>query len=201
MQAANATPSAKLTLAAAVLWPSNSMLRNIVLALLGSVAIALSAKIQIPFWPVPMTMQSFVILLIGVAYGARLAGATVGLYLLEGALGIPVFAGAGAGLAYMSGPTGGYLVGFLIAATLVGWLAERGWDRTVLRATAAMALGHVLLFVPGVLWLSVLFGFNKAIQVGLLPFMGATVFKTVLGVAFLITFWSAISRRHQGKQS
>jgi biotin transport system substrate-specific component len=97
-----------------------------VLAVIGSILLTISAKIQVPFWPVPMTMQTLVVLVLGVAYGWRLAGATVLLYLAQGALSLPVFAGGG-GLAYMSGPTGGYLVGFLLAAVAVGWLAERGW--------------------------------------------------------------------------
>ena len=104
--------------------------RGIVLAVIGSILLTISAKIQVPFWPVPMTMQTFVVLVLGVAYGWRLAGATVLLYLAQGALSLPVFA-AGGGLAYMSGPTGGYLVGFLLAAVAVGWLAERSWARSV----------------------------------------------------------------------
>src|SRR5690349_15200312 len=116
------------------LWPAGAtpVIRWAVLALAGSLLLTASAKAQVPMWPVPMTMQSFVVLVIGMAYGARLAGATVALYLLEGALGLPVFAGTpekGIGLAYMAGPTGGYLAGFAVAAVAMGWLAERGWDR------------------------------------------------------------------------
>ena len=104
------------------------------LALVGTLALTVSAKTQIPFWPVPMTMQTFVVLVIGMAYGARLGVATIALYLLEGALGLPVFAGTpekGVGLAYMMGPTGGYLLGFVAGAWLCGWLAERGFDRLI----------------------------------------------------------------------
>jgi biotin transport system substrate-specific component len=160
----------------------------------GSLALAVSAKTQVPFWPVPMTMQSLVVLLIGIAYGWRLAAATVGAYLVEGLAGLPVFAGATAGPAYMAGPTAGYLLGFLLAATAIGWLAERGWDRNVWRASAAMTLGHGLLFVPGVLWLAVLFGWDKAVAVGLTPFIAATVVKTALGVALVAAFWSLLAK-------
>jgi biotin transport system substrate-specific component len=119
--------SAHATLADALWSPAagSTTVRAIVLAVIGSILLTISAKIQVPFWPVPMTIQTFVVLVLGVAYGWRLAGATVLLYLAQGALGLPVFA-AGGGLAYMAGPTGGYLVGFLLAALVVGWLAERG---------------------------------------------------------------------------
>ena len=111
-----------------------------------------------------------------------------------------MFAGAVAGPAYMAGPTGGYLLGFLLAATCVGWLAERGWDRSLSGATAAMTLGHVLLFVPGVLWLAVPFGWTKAVTVGLTPFVGATVVKTALGVALVAAFWSLLGGSRSGRR-
>jgi biotin transport system substrate-specific component len=103
-------------------------LRLVLLAVLGALLLTVAAYIKVPFWPVPLTMQTFVVLVVGAAYGARLGAATVTLYLAEGAAGLPVFAGGG-GLAYMAGPTGGYLVGFLAAAAVIGWLAERGFDR------------------------------------------------------------------------
>jgi hypothetical protein len=119
---------------AATLWPQQAasrIARFAALAIGGALALAMSAKAQVPFYPVPMTLQTLVVLAIGAAFGARLAAATVLLYLAEGVLGLQVFAGASAGPAYMAGPTGGYLVGFLVAAALVGWLAERGWDRSL----------------------------------------------------------------------
>jgi len=178
-----------------LLWRDRGLGGLAVLALAGSLALALSAKLQVPFWPVPMTMQSLVVLLIGVAYGSRLGAATVFLYLAEGLAGLPVFAGAAAGPAYMAGPTGGYLLGFLIGAACAGRLAERGWDRTLGRAAAAMALGHVLLFVPGVLWLAFLFGWPKAVAFGVAPFLVATAAKTALGAALAAVFWSRASAR------
>jgi biotin transport system substrate-specific component len=149
-------------------------------------------------WPVPMTMQSYVILVLGMAYGSRLAAATVALYLLEGAVGLPVFAGTperGIGIAYMAGPTGGYLVGFVLAAWVMGWLAERGWDRTVWRAGAAMGLGTVILFVPGLMWLAVLFGWSKAVAVGLTPFIEGSILKLALAAATLPLAWRAVGGR------
>jgi biotin transport system substrate-specific component len=106
--------------------PGNSLIRSAGFVIAGSLVLALSAKAQVPFWPVPMTLQSLAIMMIGMAYGSRLAAATVLLYLAEGLAGLPVFAGAGAGFAYMTGPTAGYLVGFVMAAGLIGWLNAAG---------------------------------------------------------------------------
>lgn len=162
---------------------------------LGSLLLIAAAKVQVPFWPVPMTMQSMVVLVLGMAYGSRLGVATVALYLAEGLAGLPVFAGSGAGPAYMAGPTAGYLAGFLLGAFVTGRLAERGWDRTPVGALAAMALGHIALFVPGVGWLATLFGAEKAIAVGLLPFWAASLLKTALGAAVMRAAWTMVHRR------
>lgn len=162
---------------------------RIAAVLLGTALLALSAKVQVPFWPVPMTMQTLVVLLIGAAYGSRLGAATVLLYLAEGVAGLPVFAGAAAGPGYLAGPTGGYLVGFVGAAWVTGVLAERGWDRSPFLAVIAMALGHVVLFSTGVAWLAFLIGAEAAIAKGLLPFVGATVLKTLLAAALVRAAW------------
>lgn len=162
---------------------------------LGSLLLAASAKVQVPFWPVPMTMQTFVVLVLGMAYGSRLAMATVATYLAQGLVGLPVFAGVAAGPAYMTGPTAGYLVGFMAAAGLIGLLAERGWDRSLPKAFAAMTAGHALIFVFGVAWLSTLMGLEKAIAVGVTPFVAATVLKSLLGMAVMVAAWSAMRRR------
>ena len=186
---------------ATALWPADTVnarvARNVLLALVGTLALTVSAKTQIPFWPVPMTMQTFVVLVIGMAYGARLGVATIALYLLEGALGLPVFAGTpekGLGLAYMTGPTGGYLLGFAAGAWLCGWLAERGFDRSPVKTLLAMSLGHALIFVCGVAWLAQLIGFEKAFATGVVPFWAATIAKTLLGVATLPLAWKWIGR-------
>lgn len=191
----NGAQTLRMPVAAELLWRRSSSLRSATLIIGGSLLLAVSAKVQVPFWPVPMTMQSLAVMLIGIAYGSRLGGATVLAYLAEGLVGLPVFAGASAGPAYFVGPTGGYLVGFVLAAVCIGWLAERGWDRTLLRAIAAMAFGHILLFVPGVAWLAVLFGWSKAIAFGVTPFVAATIVKTALGAAIIAAFWSFVGRR------
>ncbi len=174
-----------------VVWPGSGILRAVALVLAGVVLLTLSAKLQVPFWPVPMTLQTLVVLVLGIAYGARLGAATVVAYLAAGIAGLPVFAGASAGPAYMAGPTAGYLVGFLVAATVAGHLAERGWDRRLGLLIAAACIGHVVIFVFGVAWLTVLFGPDKAIAVGLAPFIWATILKTALAVAVLRGLWAA----------
>jgi biotin transport system substrate-specific component len=170
---------------------------QLVLAVAGVAALTLSAKFQIPWWPVPMTMQTYVVLVIGMAYGTRLAVGTIVAYLAAGALGLPVFAGTpekGNGLAYMMGPTGGYLLGFAIAAWVCGTLAARGWDRHLLGSLAAMTVGHVLILAIGVAWLSVLMGWHSAVSLGLMPFIAATVLKTLLATVTLPAAWGWVAR-------
>jgi biotin transport system substrate-specific component len=180
-----------------VFWPAGerAWVRHAVLAIAGSLALWVSAKIQVPFWPVPMTLQTLVVLMLGMAYGVRLGLATVLLYLAEGAAGLPVFASTperGIGLAYMLGPTGGYLLGFVLAVALVGYLAERGWDRSVPGTAAAMIAGHVLMFLPGIAWLAVLMGWGRAVDLGFTPFILATILKTALGFALMPAAWSIV---------
>jgi len=154
--------------------------------LIGNLLLILSAKIQIPFWPVPMTMQTFVVLMIGAALGARAGAAAVALYLFEGGLNFAVFAGTperGIGVAYMYGPTGGYLIGFLVAAVAVGFASDKGWMKTLAGNTAWMLAGHAIILALGVAWLSRIVGFDAAIATGLHPFWLATALKTAMAVA------------------
>lgn len=179
---------------AATLWPASthSLLRSALLAIAGSALLWVSAKVQVPFWPVPMTMQTFVVLALGAALGWRLGLATVALYLLEGAVGLPVFAGTpekGLGLAYMVGPTGGYLAGFLAGVALIGILAARGWDRSIPWMFTAMMLGHVLILMCGWAWLATLIGAEKAWIAGVAPFYVATLVKTALAALVLPVAW------------
>lgn len=173
------------------------LMRDTAIALVGSLLLTLSAKTQIPFYPVPMTMQTFVIMVLGMALGPRLGAVTVMLYLGQGALGLPVFAGTpekGLGLAYMAGPTGGYLLGFVAGAWLCGALAERGWDRSWLKSVAAAGLGHTAVFLFGFAWLALLVGAEKAFAVGVAPFWAATLLKTALAIAVLPPAWAAMHR-------
>ncbi|MGL4494757.1 MAG: biotin transporter BioY [Beijerinckiaceae bacterium] len=186
------------------LWPTRGLssaitvARALALMVAGTLALWASARISVPFYPVPMTMQTLVVLMIGAAYGARLGAATVALYLLEGMIGLPVFAGTperGIGLAYMVGPTGGFLFGFLVAAFVIGRMAERGWDRSIPKLLGAMAIGHAVIFLFGLAWLATFVGFGKAWTFGAAPFYVATLFKTVLGALALPAAWS-LSRRN-----
>lgn len=175
------------------LW-SASLPRNVLLAILGSLILTVSAKVQVPMWPVPMTMQTFAVTVLGMAFGWRLAGATVALYLAQGAVGLPVFA-SGAGLAYMAGPTGGYLVGFLVAAMICGALAERGWDRTVAGTLAAMTLGTAIILGFGFVWLATLVGFEAAMANGVAPFLAGSAVKIALGAATMPLAWRLLAHR------
>lgn len=170
-----------------------ALLRKAALVVAGSALLALSAKVQVPFYPVPMTMQTLVVLVIGATFGLRLGLATIALYLLEGMTGLPVFA-SGAGPAYMMGPTGGYLAGFAVSVALMGLGAERGYDRTPGRAFALMALGHAVILAMGWAWLSTLIGPEKALAAGVLPFVWATVFKTVLAAGLSVALWKLVAR-------
>ncbi|HET6519848.1 MAG TPA: biotin transporter BioY [Geminicoccaceae bacterium] len=186
MVRSSAAAAASLTLADA-LWPAagaSRALRAALLALLGTALLTLSAKVQVPFYPVPMTLQTGVVVLIGIAYGTRLGVATVLLYLAEGAAGLPVFAGTpekGLGLAYMLGPTGGYLLGFALAAAIAGYAAERCRRWPALALAVALALAAV--FVPGVGWLAAFVGTEQALTLGLLPFVWGELLKGALAVA------------------
>ena len=184
---------------AVTLWPAseNSWARNALIAVAGSGLLWLSAKVQVPFWPVPMTMQSLVVLVLGATLGWRLGLATVALYLLEGAAGLPVFAGSpekGIGLLYMAGPTGGYLLGFLAGTAAVGLLAARGWDRSIPWMFAAMIAGHALIFAFGWAWLAYFVGPAKAWVLGVVPFYAATVLKTALAALAVPATWRAVTR-------
>ncbi|SDH06611.1 biotin transporter BioY [Roseospirillum parvum] len=187
---------------AGTLWPvaetrAARLGRALLLAFAGSLLLTLSAKVQVPFWPVPMTMQTFAVLVLGMSLGWRLGMATVLLYLAEGALGLPIFAGTperGLGLAYMAGPTGGYLVGFVLAAGLVGRLGEAGWDRGVLTTLAANALGTAVIFGCGFLWLSALIGAESAFTAGVVPFLPGAALKIALAAACLPLAWKLLKR-------
>jgi len=166
----------------------STWLKNIILVLGGNILLVLSAKSQVPFWPVPMTMQTLVVVLLGVFLGAKLGALTVGLYLAEGVLGMPVFANSperGIGVSYLMGPTGGYLVGFLLAAGVTGFLTARGLTRSVLGSVIALTAGHGIIFALGLAWLATLIGWEAAIASGFLPFVAGTVVKVLLGASVI----------------
>lgn len=154
------------------------------IAIAGSLALIVSAKLQVPFYPVPITMQTAVVFLLGLAFGPRVAVAAVLAYLAQGAVGLPVFAGTpekGIGLVYMLGPTGGYLLGFVAAAWICGHAAVAGWRGWKVAMTVLVST--IVIYAMGVSWLAMLIGFDKAIEFGLLPFIYGDVLKWALVVA------------------
>lgn len=165
------------------------------LAVAGTLLLAISAKVTVPFWPVPMTLQTLAVFAIGAAYGRNLAVATVLLYLAEGAVGLPVFT-QGAGLAYLAGPTGGYLAGFVIAAGIAGWAADRGFDRNPLKLFGAMLVGELVILALGAAWLAVLFGTEKALAFGVGPFIVTDLVKVALAAAIVPGVWGLLATKN-----
>jgi biotin transport system substrate-specific component len=156
---------------------------------LGTLFLALSSYIEVPMVPVPVTMQTFAVTLIGALYGWRLGAITIAAWLVEGAVGFPVLAGGAAGASHFVGPTGGYLFAFPLVGALVGWLAERGWNGSrVLLAFAAMVLGNLACLVLGTAWLALMIGLEQAITFGFLPFLVGGLLKSALGAATLKLF-------------
>jgi biotin transport system substrate-specific component len=166
----------------------SSVLQFIVLSLLGTMLLTLSAKISIPFYPIPTTMQPLAVIMLGCIFGSRLALATVALYLFECVMGLPVLQGPGAGIVYMSGPTMGYLVGFLIAAYGVGLLSERGAGRTFISGFILFVLGMVLINIPGLIWLTYVMGVDVAIA-SFQTYFYSTLLKIGLGTTLVPSLW------------
>jgi biotin transport system substrate-specific component len=175
--------------------------RSAGLVIVFSLFIAAAAQFAIHIGPIPITGQTFAVLLTGALLGSRLGAAAVIAYLIEGAIGLPFFAGATGGLIRFFGPTGGYLVAFPAAAFITGAFAEHGWDRKYLSAAAAMAIGSALIFLGGWAWYSVLTHtpLTTAFQIAVLPFLPGDVIKIALGAAVLPTGWALLKRKASGK--
>ncbi len=174
------------------------LVKQAALVVLGIAVLAIAAKIKVPMWPVPITMGTFAVLTIGAAYGARLGLVTILGYMIIGALGFDVFAGSSAeahGLTYMMGGTGGYLLGYVMATVALGWFAQAGWDRSAGKMALAMLAGNVLIYVPGLIWLGMLYGWDKPIlQWGLTPFLIGDALKLALAAALLPALWKLVGR-------
>jgi len=159
----------------------SQIIKSLVIIFFGSIVLAISAKIKIPFYPVPMTMQTFVVLFLGVSFGYKVALATVGLYLFEGVLGLPVFSNSpekGVGLVYFTGPTMGYLIGFLTACFLASFIKL---NDNYFMIFSKLILSVSTIYIFGVLWLGTLIGWNKPIiELGVMPFLLAEIFKISL---------------------
>ncbi|MGV3553406.1 biotin transporter BioY [Rhizobium sp.] len=181
--------------------PFGRLAMDAALVIAGSVLLAAVARITVPFVPVPMTMQPLVVVALGLALGARRGTLAVLVYLAQGAAGLPVFAGTpekGIGLAYMAGPTGGFLAGFVLTAFAAGWLAERGWDRSLWKAGLASIFALALMYLPGLLWLGTIIGFNgKLLAAGLYPFIPADLLKAAIAAVLVPTLIRPIKARRQ----
>ncbi|MDX8539013.1 biotin transporter BioY [Mesorhizobium abyssinicae] len=168
------------------------------LAIVGTLLLTLSAKTKVVLGPVDISLQTLAVLLIASAFGLRLGVATLLLYMAEGAMGFPVFQGTpekGIGVAYMLGSTGGYLAGFVVMAAIVGWAADRGWDRHPVKLFNAMLVGEVVMMAMGFAWLAMLIGAEKSWQFGIVPFIVGDLIKVALAASLVPAVWSLLPKR------
>ena len=174
-----------------------SLLRDLLLVGGGSLLIAFAAQVALPlpFTPVPVTGQTFAVLLVGFSLGTWRGGASVLLYLLQGGLGLPFFAQSGNGWATFAGPSGGYLIGFVFAAAAVGFLGERGWDREFRTTLLGMLGGNAIILTCGVLWLAPMVGWHAVWMKGFWPFLLGDLLKALLAAGILPTAWGVIKRK------
>jgi biotin transport system substrate-specific component len=182
-------------------WPAEGTglwVKRAVLVVLGILALAIAAKIKVPAWPSPVAISlgTFAVLTIGAAYGPRLGLATILGWMTLGAFGWDVFQNSSAeanGITYMMGGTGGYLLGYVLAVLALGFAARRGWDRNVLGMAGAMLIGTVLIYIPGVLWLGVVYGWDKPIIAwGLTPFLIGDALKLALAALIVPGLWKLV---------
>ncbi len=173
--------------------------RSVSLAVAFSLLTALAAQIVIPIGPVPITAQTFAVLLTGALLGSRLGAMAMIMYLVEGASGLPFFYGGHGGLSHVLGPTGGYLVAFPAAAFVTGAFAENGWDRRFFSAVIAMAVGSAIIILAGWAWLSQFMGPAVAFHAGVRPFVIGDIIKILLAAAVLPTGWLLLKRKASGK--
>lgn len=177
--------------------PAARLAWYVVLAVIGTLLLTLSAKTRVVFGPVDMSLETLAVYAIAAAFGMRLGVATLLLYMAEGAAGLPVFQATpehGLGLAYMMGPTGGYLAGFVIAALIVGWAADRGWDRSIVRFFAAVIAGEIVVMGLGFAWLSMLIGPAGGWQFGVAPFILPDLIKVAIVVLAVPAVWNFLGR-------
>jgi biotin transport system substrate-specific component len=180
---------------------SRTLAVDLVLIAAGAALTAIAAQIAVPMFPVPITGQTLAVLLVGMTLGAVRGGLSLALYAVLGIVGLPVFSDSSSGWAVIAGPTGGYIIGFVLSAVLTGWLAQRSWDRKVLKSFLAFLAGTVVTFVAGNIWLAAWLGaagypndLNAVLQSGLYPFIIGGVIKAALGAGILSAAWAAVRR-------
>lgn len=170
---------------------------QLLLAIAGTLLLILSAKTKVMLGPVDISMQTLAVFLIAASFGMRLGVATLLLYMAEGALGLPVFQSTpekGIGIAYMLGSTGGYLAGFVVMAAIVGWAADRGWDRHPIKLFNAMLVAEIVMMAMGFAWLALLIGPEKSWQFGVVPFIVGDLIKVALAASLVPAVWSLLKR-------
>jgi biotin transport system substrate-specific component len=173
-------------------------IKQVIMVMFGIVLLAMASKVSIPMIPVPITMGTFAVLTIGAAYGPRLGMATILGYMIVGAAGFDVFAGSSAeafGIEYMMGGTGGYLFGYVLATLALGFVARKGWDRSIGTMALAMFVGNALIYIPGLLWLGTLYGWDKPIlEWGFTPFIVGDFLKLALAALLVPAVWQLVGK-------
>lgn len=183
---------------------TRSIATDVVLVVAGAALTAVAAQLSVPLWPVPITGQTLAVLIVGSTLGALRGSLSMILYALLGILGLPVFSEASTGFGVIAGPTGGYIIGFIFAAALTGWLAQRAWDHKILGAIASFTAGTVVTFAIGLPWLAAVLGTNLdlTLQYGLYPFILGGMIKALLAAGFIRLAWFGVNRsndRHLSK--
>lgn len=176
--------------------PNQTLVRQIAIVLGGAAITALAAQASLPWYPVPLTLQTLAVTLCGITMGARLAVMSQIAYIGAGMAGLPVFANGGFGAHHLLGPTGGYLAAFVLAAGLLGWLADKGWDRKLSTAAIALAVGNLLILAMGTAWLAVWSngGWDKAFALGFTPFISGAIAKSVVVIVAMPLTWRLVGK-------
>ncbi len=185
---------------------SRKLATDVVLVATGVALTAGAAQLAVPLWPVPVTGQTLAVLLVGMSLGALRGGISIALYVALGAIGLPIFSDASSGWGVLVGPTGGYLIGFIASAVLTGWLAQRSWDRKIVRSFLAFLAGSVVTFAFGLPWLAAWLGaneypndLNSVLSSGLYPFILGGIIKAVIGAGIITLAWFAVRKSEQRK--
>lgn len=178
-----------------------TLLSDVALVVAGTALVAALAQVAIPLWPVPVTGQTLAVLLVGASLGAARGAASLGLYALLGAIGLPIYSDAASGWSVLVGPTGGYIIGFVLSAAIVGWAAERRWDRGWLKAAVTFIGGSLVVFAVGLPWLSYSLGgfglpndLQSTLVAGFYPFIVGGLIKAGIAAALLPAIWKAVER-------
>lgn len=181
---------------------ARSLVTDSILVVAGAALTAALAQVAVPLWPVPITGQTLAVLLVGSSLGALRGSISMVLYAVLGIIGLPVFSDSTSGWGVIAGPTGGYIIGFIFAAGLTGWVAQRTWDRRFVGAVVSFLAGSAVVFAFGLPWLAVSLNLNleQTLEAGLYPFVIGGIIKAVIAAAVMSTAWWAVDRRDAKKQ-